>query len=159
MTNPADHSAGVNTGEPPTGVSNDPERSRRRDAGFRRNVLVFLLIVAVLLLLSLVLGNLQEDESDHATGIADRQKPPASQPAGVVPEVTRDSDGRLQWPRPRTAARKDERDRLVDRYIAREGLYHDAIKDARVVAAMRAVPQDAASCGGVAAAVATHPFP
>ncbi len=146
MTNPADHSAGVNTGEPLTGVSNDPERSRRRDAGFRRNVLVFLLIVAVLLLLSLVLGNLQEDERDHVTGIADRQKPPASQPAGAVPagefpEVTRDSDGRLQWPHPRTAARKDERDRLVDRYIARGGLYHDAIEDARVVAAMRAVPR------------------
>jgi len=146
MTNPADHSAGVNTGEPSTGVSNDPERSRRRAARFRRKVPLFLLIVAVLVLLSLVLGNFQEDKRDHATGTADRRKPPASKPAGPVPakefpEVTRDSDGRLQWPRPGTGARKAERDRLVDRHIARGGLYHDVIKDARVVAAMRAVPR------------------
>jgi protein-L-isoaspartate(D-aspartate) O-methyltransferase len=146
MTNPANHSTGVNAGEPPTGLSNDLVRSRRRAAGFRRKVPLLLLIVAALLLLSLVLGNLQQDERDHATATADRRKPPASEPAGAVlagefPAVTRDSDGRLQWPRPRTAARKDERDRLVDRYIARGGPFSDAVSDERVLAAMRAVPR------------------
>ncbi len=121
-------------------------RARWRSAPPWRPVLALaLVVIALLLLLPFLLGDLRQEEERDVGSVAG-QEPAASQPAGAAltetfPEVTRGSDGRLQWPRPRVADRKPDRDRLVDRYIARGGAFHDAIKDERVVAAMRAVPR------------------
>ena len=64
---------------------------------------------------------------------------PASQSADASQFVTRDADGHLQWPRPRSSERERERQRMVDVQIARGGPFHDAVQDERVLAAMRAV--------------------
>jgi protein-L-isoaspartate(D-aspartate) O-methyltransferase len=115
--------------------------------GVWRSVLALaLVVVALLLLLPFVLGNLQEREEGQTAGTVGGQPASRSQPARAslaetFPDVARDSDGRLRWPRPRSAERQSERDRLVDRYIARGGPFSDAVSDERVVAAMRAVPR------------------
>ncbi len=136
MANQADH---------PDGVSRDAEFSRRSKAGLLRSVPLILLIAVILLLVSLLLGNLQEDQGVSADGAAGEQVPPASQPVAAAPakefpDVTRDSDGRLQWPRPRSGDRMRERDRMVDHDIAR-GPFRADVTDKRVLAAMRAVPR------------------
>jgi hypothetical protein len=109
-------------------------------------VALSLVAIALLLLLPLVLGNLQQQEEGQTTGTVGGQPAPGSQPARaslaeMFPDVARNSDGRLRWPRPRCAERQSERDRLVDRYIARSGPFSDAVRDDRVLAAMRAVPR------------------
>ena len=113
-----------------------PARVRRRRRG--RALLVCLAAVGGLALIgSLALGSPQE---------AAKEKPPpttaAARPAGEEsPFITRDEDGHLQWPRPRTTDRQVDRRRLVAAHIERGGWSHDAIKDQRVLAAMRAVPR------------------
>jgi len=66
--------------------------------------------------------------------------PTASQPTASQP-VVRTTDGELRWHRPRSKERRDERDRLVDRGIARAGPFSPAIRDQRVIKALRAVPR------------------
>jgi len=55
--------------------------------------------------------------------------------------VTRDEQGHLQWPRPRIAAQQDERETMVRKQIASSDLFRDAVRNERVLAAMRAVPR------------------
>lgn len=63
----------------------------------------------------------------------------ASQPSS--PHVSRDSAGKLAWPRPRNQERQAERDRMVDTQIARGDPFRTAVGNARVLEAMRAVPR------------------
>jgi protein-L-isoaspartate(D-aspartate) O-methyltransferase len=148
MPRQADQPAALDANSPPVVAPEYSDRSHRHSVKVWRPVVVLALVfAALLLLLPFLLGDLQEQEEEgRTTGVAGGQQPPGSQPAPAsvaetFPDVTRDSDGRLQWPRLRTADRQAERDRLVDRYIARGGMFHDAVKDERVVAAMRAVPR------------------
>lgn len=142
MSRQTNHLARSAHDDSPAVTSGGARCSQWRRAGIWRPVVVFaLILLALLLLLPFVLGNLQEEEKEEA-----RQPAPGSQSARVpaaeaFPDVTRDSDGQLHWPRPRSSERQSERDRLVDRYIARGGAFHDAIEDPGVVAAMRAVPR------------------
>ncbi|MBU0638378.1 MAG: protein-L-isoaspartate(D-aspartate) O-methyltransferase [Planctomycetes bacterium] len=146
MPRQADHAPQSDSNSAPSLAPGSSCRSRRRSGQPWRPVLALaLVVIALLLLLPFVLADLQQEDEQDARAVAG-QEPAASQPADAAltetfPEVTRDSDGRLQWPRPRIADRKPERDRLVDRYIARGGAFHDAVKDERVVAAMRTVPR------------------
>lgn len=69
---------------------------------------------------------------------------PADQdrPKEVQPElVTKDKDGNLSWTRPRFSERQRERDRMVNEQIAKPGFGSDAVRDERVLAALRAVPR------------------
>jgi protein-L-isoaspartate(D-aspartate) O-methyltransferase len=70
-------------------------------------------------------------------------EPPAATSQPTSPHVSRDSEGRLTWPRPRVTERQAERDRMVDTQIARGDAFRSAVSDPRVLAAMRAVPRHA----------------
>ena len=97
----------------------------------------------------LVIGFLQESEPPAPQPPeVQTSQPPTTQASRDVeslvatsPFVLRDPGGRLSWPRPRTEDRQRERDRMVDTQIARGGYFHDAVDDAGVIAAMRAVPR------------------
>ncbi len=83
------------------------------------------------------------DELGYATHAqtAPSSLPTTTEPAGYWAGVTRDPDGRLHWPRPRTTDRQRERDRMVDSQIARGDPFREPVIDRRVLAAMRAVPR------------------
>jgi len=70
---------------------------------------------------------------------------PATAPGATTapewPGVTRDADGRLRWPHPRTPDRQHERDSMVETQIARGGPYSPAVRNEDVLAALRAVPR------------------
>jgi protein-L-isoaspartate(D-aspartate) O-methyltransferase len=116
-------------------------------------VLAAVIVVGVLVLLPFVFGDSQQTREDRTNGSDAAQTPPAVRqpttqpdvvelrPPDESPFVTRDSKGRLQWPRPRSSERERERNRMVDSQIGRGGLFHDAVKDGRVLAAMRSVPR------------------
>jgi protein-L-isoaspartate(D-aspartate) O-methyltransferase len=57
------------------------------------------------------------------------------------PLVTRDAEGRLQWPHVRTPELQKQRDAMVDTQIAHGDVYRDAVKTPAVLAALRAVPR------------------
>ena len=106
-------------------------------------LLPLFILIALLLLLPFLLG-----DSQHSAETQPRSPIPATAPATTQraalddsPHVTRDEQGRLQWPRPRTDERQDERDEMVATQIASGGLFRDAIEDPRVLAALRAVPR------------------
>ncbi len=111
-------------------------------------------LIGALLLLPLVSACTQakdEPPADEATSTAppSTTQPalatqPATAPAAALPpHVTLDADGRLQWPRPRMGERERERGRMVDTQIARGDRWRDAVRDERVLAALRAVPRHA----------------
>jgi len=82
-----------------------------------------------------------QQEAGESAGQQDAPPAPtASQPTASQP-VVRTADGELRWHRPRSKERRDERDRLVDRYIAEAGPFSPAIRDQRVIKALRAVPR------------------
>ena len=82
-----------------------------------------------------------QQEAGESAGQQDAPPAPtASQPTASQP-VVRTTDGELRWHRPRSQERRDERDRLVDRYIAQVGPFSPAIRDQRVIKALRAVPR------------------
>jgi protein-L-isoaspartate(D-aspartate) O-methyltransferase len=102
--------------------------------------------VGVLLLLPLVPGCAQSKEETPASGPTSTASSATTQPATTPaaassPYVTRDAEGRLQWPHVRSAERQRERDAMVDLQIAQGDVFRDAVKDERVLAAMRAVPR------------------
>jgi protein-L-isoaspartate(D-aspartate) O-methyltransferase len=124
----------------------------RRAAIPWRPTLVFALILIAILLLPLLLGNLQRGlrgmESDLSPSTAPSRRPEeetgeatSSRPVEASPHVTRDEAGRLVWPRPRTEARKSDRERMVSSQIASDALFRSSVKDERVLDAMRAVPR------------------
>jgi protein-L-isoaspartate(D-aspartate) O-methyltransferase len=82
----------------------------------------------------------QQEESESAGQQGALLAPTASQPTASQP-VVRTTDGELRWHRPRSQERREERDRLVDRYIAHTRSFSPAIRDQRVVQATRAVPR------------------
>jgi protein-L-isoaspartate(D-aspartate) O-methyltransferase len=154
MGTPLDPSSRVNSGDPPAPACSGAQASLRRAAVPWRPILVSAIVLGILLLLlPFVLGNLQQSKDDQSGGAASAQtstapQRPTTQPGGAgvspgeqSPFVTRDEDGRLQWPRPRTSDRQRERDRMVDTQIAAGGLFQNAVRDRRVLAAMRAVPR------------------
>ena len=125
---------------PPTTGCFDRHRSRRASTVPWVPLLVCALIVAALLLpWPLTSGLPQQAVGDRSDDSAKGQA--TTRPTDDSPFVTRDKHGRLQWPRPRTSARQVDRRRMVASQIARGGFSHDAIKDERVLAAMRAVPR------------------
>lgn len=65
----------------------------------------------------------------------------ATQPSAKFLRIPRDSDGRLIWSRPHTTDQQADRHAMVAAQIARSDAFRDAIKDERVLAAMRAVPR------------------
>jgi protein-L-isoaspartate(D-aspartate) O-methyltransferase len=74
------------------------------------------------------------------------QPAPATTTQAALPaheHVRRRSDGRLEWPRPRTLDRQAERDRMVTTQIAQRGWGTDGVRDRRVLDAMRHVPRHA----------------
>jgi len=105
-----------------------------------------LIVCLAALLLPLVLGNLQDEEGADAGSASGARTPaspeqPTTLPAAASRFVTRDENGRLQWPRPRTDERQRERDRMVNTQIARGGIFRDRVSDKDVLDAMRAVPR------------------
>ncbi|MBN2448056.1 MAG: protein-L-isoaspartate(D-aspartate) O-methyltransferase [Phycisphaerae bacterium] len=108
----------------------------------RRNWLVELAVgLALVVLVLVLLASRSRGGGAPPASEAVAARTPSSQPAPVAPYVTRDEQGHLQWPRPRTTDWQRERDQLVDRHIARGDQFSDAVKEPRVIAAMRAVPR------------------
>ncbi len=115
----------------------------------RRGAARFALVLAIgLLALATVLGALlvpaeQEDASPRGEqrGAATQPTTATTQPA--EPYVTRDDDGMLRWPRPRSDERRDERARMVRTQIGRDAAYRTSVTRADVLAAMRHVPRHA----------------
>lgn len=66
-------------------------------------------------------------------------RPVETQPAS--PHVQVDAQGRLAWPRPRSAARQAERNRMVATQLAEGGMFHQAVEQTPVLSALRAVPR------------------
>jgi protein-L-isoaspartate(D-aspartate) O-methyltransferase len=64
-----------------------------------------------------------------------------TQAAVTTSSVARGPDDALRWSRPRSSERQHERDVMVEQQIARGGLFRNAVKDPRVLAALRAVPR------------------
>ncbi len=132
-----EHSAGTHHTPPPSAGG----RYQRRDVElpWRPLLVTALILIAIALLLPLLLGT-PRGPTPQST-----QTPPATQPttqpAAFSELVTRDETGRLRWPRPRFTEHQRERDRMVDAQIARDDVFRDAVKDAGVLAAMRAVPR------------------
>jgi protein-L-isoaspartate(D-aspartate) O-methyltransferase len=82
-----------------------------------------------------------QEEAGSPTGAQDAAtQPTASRPTATQP-IVRDADGVLHWHHPRGEERRHERNRLVDRYIARAGPFSPPIRDKRVIQAMRVVPR------------------
>ncbi|MFQ5805789.1 MAG: protein-L-isoaspartate(D-aspartate) O-methyltransferase [Phycisphaerae bacterium] len=134
----------------PTEACSDAQFSLRSGGVPWQPALVGVLVIGLaLLVLPLMLAKLQDEEGHPSSpqsgprGAQAQTVPdqPTTRPAEESPFVTRDKDGRLQWPRPRTDHRQRERDRMVDSQIGRGSLFHDAVKDQRVLAAMRSVPR------------------
>ncbi len=80
------------------------------------------------------------DSRPASPGVATTQ-PAATQPTAELPLVTRDADGRLEWPRPRVTDRQRERDAMVATQIAGDDAFRDPVRAEPVLAAMRAVPR------------------
>ena len=114
----------------------------------RRTVSIALTVSVALLALHLGCEDSQNKKasgspaSPYAETTASSQSTttPSSGPA-LSSFVTRDTEGNLHWPRPRSTERQGERDEMVDRQIARSGLFRGSVNDGRVLAAMRAVPR------------------
>lgn len=132
-----ERSAGT-THTPPPGAGG---RYQRRDVvlPWRPLLVSALILIAIALLLPLLLGTPQEPTPRSAQPAPGTQ--PTTQPAAFSELVMRDDAGRLQWPRPRFTEHQRERDRMVDAQIARDDVFRDAVKDAEVLTAMRAVPR------------------
>jgi protein-L-isoaspartate(D-aspartate) O-methyltransferase len=99
--------------------------------------------IGALLLLPVLSGCAQSPpEKPTATGPVSTESSATTASAPTSSAlVTRDADGRLQWPHVRVAERQQERDAMVDTQIAQEDVFRDAVKDEAVLAAMRAVPR------------------
>jgi protein-L-isoaspartate(D-aspartate) O-methyltransferase len=74
------------------------------------------------------------------------QAPPAAEPKAEQsrpphPGVRALADGSLKWDRPRATEGQKQRDDMVEQQIKRPGLGAEAIRDERVLEAMRAVPR------------------
>jgi protein-L-isoaspartate(D-aspartate) O-methyltransferase len=95
------------------------------------------LVAAAVLLLSLV----PQDSPPPDRITPATSQPPTTQAADLPPHVTRDENGALQWPRPRTKDRETDRHRMVATQIARGDHTSQAVTDPRVLDAMRAVPR------------------
>ena len=110
-------------------------------------ILVAALILISLLLLSPLLPRYLEGDGNAVPPVAagpqtqPASRPATTQPRAVSPHVTRDRHGRLHWPRPRSRERQAHRDSMVRTQIEADSVFRSAIKDGRVLAAMRAVPR------------------
>lgn len=81
-----------------------------------------------------------EKQDTSTAGSVATTQPVTPRPPGW-PHVTRDKDGRLHWPRPRTEERRKEREQMVATQIAARGYFRQPVTEKRVVDALRAVPR------------------
>jgi protein-L-isoaspartate(D-aspartate) O-methyltransferase len=79
--------------------------------------------------------------ADEHAAVQPASSPASTQATTATAPATRAVPPALSWSRPRTAARQAEREAMVARQIASGDLYRDPVRDARVLAAMRAVPR------------------
>ncbi len=146
MTTRPDQPASANCGSALALVSFATPSRRHRSAARVRLLLGLVVLVGLAWLFVWGRANLLTagPGSPQVSGDSPTESAPTTQttrPTRESPFVTRDEQGRWQWPRPRTTARQDERDDMVDEQIAAAGLYRDAVRQARVLAAMKAVPR------------------
>ena len=103
--------------------------------------------VALIVLASRLIDAYVEEPVRSSAGQAGSQPATqATQPtvtAPASPLVTRDEQGRLHWPRPRTTERQRERDRMVDDQIRGDSAFRAAVTSEPTLAALRAVPRHA----------------
>lgn len=135
---------GGHTGGPGVSSSNGSRRLRARP---RRAVVAAALLAVIGPELALLPRSVRAqvpvlpvDSRPASPGVAATQ-PAATQPTAEPPLVTRDADGRLQWPRPRVTDRQRERDAMVATQIAGDDAFRDAVRAEPVLAALRAVPR------------------
>lgn len=135
---------GWRTGGPGVPAS---DGGRQQPARPRRAAVATVFLAVIGLELSLLpcsvraqVPEVRADSRPASPGVATTQ-PAATQPTAESPPVTRDADGRLQWPRPRVTDRQRERNAMVTEQIAGDGAFRDAVRAEPVLAAMRAVPR------------------
>jgi|GEM_PF-96379 len=123
----------------------DIYRRRKINASSTPPAALFGMLV-LMILATILVWNSRPNQSETPALANHGQLTTATQPTETAAEkaapfVTRDPEGRLQWPRPRTNERRAERERMVRRTIANDALFRDAVEDERVLAAMRTVPR------------------